>query len=161
TLASGPGTLDPGSATPADLQDVQGERQRWDQRVAGMLGTIALVVRLLARCRHADGIRSTLAVIAGAAAPHAEQATVPAARVAATALLDADATYWPEVLNRTSNAPDLHACYFRTLPGSGKHPLWCLASRRCNWPNCGHSWLSSGPTSRTLPPSEATTLVGM
>lgn len=122
TLASGPGTPDPGSATPADLQDVQGERQRWDQRVAGMLGTIALVVRLLARCRHADGIRSTLAVIAGAAAPHAEQATVQAARIAATALLDADATYWPEVLNRTSNAPDFARVLLQDLAGEREAP---------------------------------------
>jgi len=97
------------------MQDVERERQLWEQRLAALRDTIALLVRVLAQCRHTAGIELALDTIAEAAAPHAEQATVQAGRVAATALLALDATYWADIVDRVRNAPDLARTVFQDL----------------------------------------------
>ena len=138
------GFLPPDSAPPG---------QQALARLDALRRTLTILVAMLARHGHDNGITAAWAIISSATAPGADQAAFQAGRAAAIGLATGDPGMWSQLVDRLYGAPDLFRDVLRDLandPGplmdrlteDGLGDLWELLARYWPYQAGGTSWSS-------------------
>jgi hypothetical protein len=90
---------------------------------AGSGPCVTILVRILAQCSHAAGIRAARDIIADATALGAGNALALAARAAAAGLLTGSPRYWREITGQLSDTPGLLRAVLRDLAENTASPF--------------------------------------